>query len=372
MLINSYKRTLLFGLLLSIGVTGCQKDTPAETEFIRPIKAVQIGSAAQIVDTNFPGVAKATQEVELSFRVSGALQKMPIKIGQEVRVGDVLAELDKRDFNVAVDDAKANLARVDAELKNSKVEYNRVVGMQKKSPGVVSQSVIDQRLTAFNSAKAAFSSATAQLNSAEDRLSYATLKAPFDGVLVQRYAENYQDIIANKPIFRIVDMSKIEMDISIPENLIANLPYVKNQRVTFTAFPEIEIPAQIKEVSNEASLSTRTYHIRLIMTPPSGTDILPGMSGYASADVLLPGQENHVVIPLTAVFSSSDSQTTYAWLYNPESQMVNKIAIEKNKITDQGIVITSGLKSGDWIATAGVNFLTEGQKVRLLTDGANQ
>ncbi|ALU42018.1 hypothetical protein AT705_03155 [Pseudoalteromonas rubra] len=123
----------------------------------------------------------------------------------------------------------------------------------------------------------------AQLNAAEDRLSYATLKAPFDGVVVQRYVENYQDINANSPTFRLVDISKMEMDISISENHISNLPYVKKPRVVFDAFPDIEIPARIKEVSSEASQTTRTYNVRLIMDPPPGIDILPGMSGVAMA-----------------------------------------------------------------------------------------
>lgn len=357
-----------FTTLIAIGVlTACQPEQQQLVEVIRPIKAMQIGSAEKIAGKSFPGVAKATQEVDLSFRVSGTLDKMPVKVGQEVRVGDVLAILDKRDFEVEVANAKAGLASAKAQLKNAKVEYERVIRIQKSDPGAVSQSTIDLRQATFEQAQATHASSEALLNAAEDKLSYTTLKAPFDGVIVQRFVDNFQDINTSATVFRLVDMSKIEMDVSIPENLISNLPYVQNIRVTFDAFPNVTIPAKIKEVSNEASQSTRTFQVRIIMEPPAGIDILPGMSGNATGDVIRSTDGNQpVIVPLKSIFSSTDSTTTYVWLYNQDSNTVTKHEVQKGHLIDQGITITQGLKSGDWIATAGVHFLTEGQKVRLL------
>lgn len=357
-----------FTTLIALGVlTACQPAAQPQKEVVRPIKAMQIGSAEKIAGKSFPGVAKATQEVDLSFRVSGTLDKMPVKIGQEVRVGDVLAVLDQRDFEVEVANAKAGLASAKAQLKNAKVEYERVLRIQKSDPGAVSQSTIDLRQATFEQADAAQASSEALLNAAEDKLSYATLKAPFDGVVVQRFVDNFQDINSNSAIFRVVDMSKIEMDVNIPENLISNLPYVQNIRVTFDAFPSVTIPAKIKEVSNEASQSTRTFQVRIIMEPPVGIDILPGMSGNATGDVIRATDGNQpVIVPLKSIFSSTDAKTTYVWLYNQDSQTVTKHQVQKGNLIDQGVTITQGLKSGDWIATAGVHFLTEGQKVRLL------
>ncbi|MCF2909357.1 efflux RND transporter periplasmic adaptor subunit [Pseudoalteromonas sp. DL2-H2.2] len=362
------RNSMLLGLTLSIGIIGCKPVVDTTVETIRPIKAMEIGSGEPIAGDQIPGIARATQEVELSFRVSGTLQSMPIKIGQEVRIGDTLAELDKRDFEVALDNTRAALANAEAQLNNAKIEYDRVIRIQKREPGVVSQSTVDLRRTAYNSAKASYAAALAKLNADEDRLSYATLKAPFDGVIVQRYVENYQDINANSPIFRLVDISKIEMDINISESQISNLPYVKNPRVVFDAFPDIEIPARIKEVSSEASPATRTYKVRLIMKPPLGIDILPGMSGVAMADVNLPGQESQVVIPVSSVVSSADGATTYVWRYSQELQQVTKVEIETAGINSKGLVVTKGLAAGDWIATAGVHFLKEGQNVRLLAE----
>jgi len=361
-------RGLLVALTASGMLSACQPEQQQALDIIRPIKAIEIGNAKQLAGKSFPGVAKATQEVDLSFRVSGVLNKMPVKIGQEVRIGDVLAVLDQRDFEVNLANAEAGLANVKATLKNSKVEYDRVLRIQKNDPGAVSLSLVDQRQANYEQALATYTSAEAQLNSSQDQLSYATLKAPFDGVIVQRYIENFQDVRANNPVFRLVDISKIEMDINIPEKLISKLPYVQNIRATFDAFADVVIPAEVKEISNEASQSTRTYQVRVIMTPPAGIDILPGMSGQVTGEVLNQNQQtSQVVVPLSAVFSSSDGKNTQVWIYQPKTQQVSLQAVTKGSITDNGLVITKGLKAGDWLVTAGVHFLREGQKVRLLT-----
>ncbi|MEH6447386.1 MAG: efflux RND transporter periplasmic adaptor subunit [Oleispira sp.] len=366
-------KKLVFLWTLVAGLSACDAEKPATADAIRPVKAMKIGFVEQVGNKRFPGIARATQEAELSFRVPGSLQRMPVNIGQEVKVGDVLATLDQRDFELRVDNAKASLANAGAQLKNAKIEYDRVLSIQKTDAGAVSQSLVDVRSAAYDSAKANYDSSITNLKAADDQLSYATLRAPFDGIIVQRYSENFQDVAANNPVFRLVDMSKIEMDISIPENLISKLPDVKNPRVLFDAFPGIVIPAKIKEISHEASQATRTYNIRLIMQPPAGIKILPGMSGSATGDVISSTQANHVaVVPLSAVFSSDDSKITYVWKYNPDVQLVNKIAVEKGVMTNQGLVINKGIEIGDWIVTAGVNFLTEGKKVRLLNNSEDK
>lgn len=363
------KRQLLPLVTLFTLLSACQPAQQVAEEVVRPIKALTIGDADILAGKDFPGVAKATQEVDLSFRVAGVLAKMPIKVGQKVRLGDELAHLDPRDFEVALANAKASLASAKAQLTNAKVEYQRVVKVQKTNADVVSQSTVDLRLATFEQARASYASAQALMSAAKDRLSYSTLKAPFDGIVVRRYIENFQDVLPNKPVFRLVDISKIEMDVHIPENLISNLPYVRNIRVIFESFPEITIPAEIKEVSNEASLSTRAYQVRLIMTPPTGIKVLPGMTGRAYGDVIKGNiKANNIVIPVAAVFSSTDAKSTYVWKYDSELKVINKHQVEKGPLIDQGLVIKKGLSYGDIIATAGVHILTEGQTVTLLAN----
>ncbi|MCU7871988.1 MAG: efflux RND transporter periplasmic adaptor subunit [Candidatus Thiodiazotropha sp. (ex Lucinoma borealis)] len=366
-LVITLKRTLLVLFLIQLGACSNEDATP-NTQFVRPVKAIQVGMTTELVGKVFPGTAKATKEVNLSFRVSGTLIELPVKKGEKVQVGDIVARLDPRDFEVELVDANSQLANAKASLRNARQEHQRALRIQTSDVGAISQSVIEQRLAAVDQQQAQVNSAKSLVAAAEDKKKYTLLRAPFDGVVVDRYVDNFEDVQAKAEIVRIVDKSHIEMEVSVPENLISYLPYVQNHRVTFDAFPDTTIPATVKEVGTEASPTTRTYQVTLIMQPPAGVDILPGMAGKATGDLVLPDEQknNKIVIPESAIFPSDDNANTYVWIFDQDSQTVTRRDVQKGKLSNLGVGITAGINLGEWVVTAGVHFLAEGQQVRLL------
>jgi len=144
-------------------------------------------------------------------------------------------------------------------------------------------------------------------------------------------------------------------------------------RVRFDSFPGREIEAQIKEIGKEASKTTRTYPVTLIMDQPEGNKILPGMAGKATRAVALPEMESQVdiVIPETAVFSP-ELKKTYVWIIDGQTKKVNKREVKTGELLDTGIVIQDGLVTGEWIATAGVHYLKEGQQVSILSPSTEE
>jgi RND family efflux transporter MFP subunit len=166
--------------------------------------------------------------------------------------------------------------------------------------------------------EAEIDSLEASVQSARDELSYTYLRAPFDGTIVAKYVENFEDVQAKQAILRLLDTSRIEMVVDVPETKISNLPYVRNILVRFDAFPSIEIPAEIKEVGREASLTTRTYPITVIMDQPEGATILPGMAGRATAEVAKP-EASGLVVPVAAVFSVAGEDGSYVWVIDETS-----------------------------------------------------
>ena len=135
----------------------------------------------------------------------------------------------------------------------------------------------------------------------------------------------------------------------------------------FDPFPDIEIPAQIKEIGTEASATTRTYPVTIIMDQPEGIKILPGMAGKASGTPP-EGTDSRtfgIEIPVMAVFTDAASDNTFVWVIDETSSTVNKRKVEVGKLAARGIRILSGLNEGEWIASAGVHYLFEGQKVKL-------
>ena len=361
----------LFIFLFSL--QGCGKEEVAEKKVVRPVMAMQVTDAVQFRQRQFPGTAKATQEIDLAFRVSGPLITLPVDIGDEVSIGDVVARIDPRDYEVELRSARGELNEAIAIMKRAEADYKRVKTIFEKDPGAISQISVDNALQTRDSARAKVDALTASVATKKDRLSYTHLKAPFDGIVVNKYVENFEDVRQKQAVVRIIDDSHIEMIISIPENLISRASQARNIEVVFDPFPDRKIPAEIKEIGKEASKTTRTYPVTLIMEQPDDINILPGMAGKATGEGPEEGEESEPIgktVPVNAVFSPDDIDKTYVWIIDEKSKQVKKQEVTKGKLTDYGILITEGLDTGVWIATAGVHDLREGMEVRILEEKA--
>jgi RND family efflux transporter MFP subunit len=210
--------------------------------------------------------------------------------------------------------------------------------------------------------------AEANVELAAKALADSVLRAPFSGTVAATYVENYENVQAKQEIMRLLDASKIEMVIQIPERLISSAPYARNIQVRFDPFPETLLPASIKEISNEASRTTRTYPVTLIMEPPQGVEILPGMAGEAWGSVELPDNlaESGIEVPTAAVFAddASASEQSYVWVVDEETRSVLRRPVETVRFSALGVLV-QGVEPGERIVTAGVHSLREGQTVRI-------
>jgi RND family efflux transporter MFP subunit len=364
---------LITVLLNSALLTGCGQKAPPAQEIPRPVKAIKVYDEAGFQTGSLPGRAKATQELEFSFRVDGPLVARPVNVGDEVKEGDLIAQIDKRDYEVRLRNAEGQLRRTQANEERARADYKRNLGIQRKDPGAISQSAVDRTKENLDVAKADIAAFQAEVDAAKDALNYTTLRAPFDGTIVANYVENYEDVRAKQPIVRMVDTSKIEMTISLPENRISLVPFVDKVRVNYDAFPGKPIEASIKEIGTEATQTTRTYPITLIMDQPADFKILPGMAGRAQPiDFSLPKDigKAGVEIPVSAVFSDDDTGKSYAWVIDEGTNQVSRRELKTGMLANTGIQILEGLTPGEWIATAGVNTLREGQEVRIMNDQA--
>ena len=361
-------------LLSLIAFWGCKDEIP-QKEMIRPVQAMQIADPAEFAKRWFPGQAKAIQEVDLAFRVAGPLITLPAMVGDTVRKGQELAKIDPRDFQVDLRSSEARLDKAKALLIKAETDYERLIRIQKRDAGAVSQAQVDSNQQKVESSRAEIRSLQAAVDSAQDRLDYTVLKAPYDGLVTATYVENYEDVKAKQPIVRLIDHSQIEMIVNIPESMISHADYLKSAgnvlRVRFDPFPDREIEAWIKEIGKEASQTTRTYPVTLLMDQPDDIKILPGMAGNAASTAPPAGMQDHpqVVIPETAVFSA-DGNKTGVWIIDEKSQTVSQREVKTGKLLGSGITVLEGIQPGEWIATAGVHYLKEGQQVRILPGSA--
>ena len=349
---HQFKNAVRMSVVLAacIFCIGCGSD-PVEEEIIRPVIAVQVGDLESLAGRNYPGRAAATEEVDLGFEVSGTLIERPVDKGDEVKKGQLLAKLDPSDF---INDLKA----AQAERDRARAYYDRI------SIAVQSGAVSKQDLT---DAQARLDIAAAQVKIKQKQLDDSEIRAPFDGVIGATYVENYQRVRPKQIALRLLDISKIKLTVNVPETLISLVPYATKIWVAFDAFPGKTIPARIKEIGAEASLTTRTYPVTVIMDQPENLKILPGMAGNVTGEAKLPDALAHrgILVPVGAIFTPDNQKKSYVWTVNLETKTVERCQVTTGRIAEKGIMVLEGISPGDWIVTAGLHSLQEGQKVSI-------
>ncbi len=338
-------------LLLPFLLPACGEEPPARRP--RPVRSVVVGDAVAFQAQPLPGRAKATQEVDMAFEVSGQLVERPVNVGDRVEPGQILARLDPRDYQNSLDAAKA-------ERDRAKAFYDRVA--QAARTGAVSRQEVTD-------ARARYDQSESVVNIRQKAVDDTYIVAPFVGTVSATYVDNFQNVRAKEPVIRLLDVSKMEMTVDVPEGSIGLAPYIKDVIVRFDALADREFHARIKEVSNEASRTTRTYPVTLIIDPPEDGAILAGMAGTASPVVDLPEDlhSSGIEVPVSAVFSPPEesSQASYVWVLEGEPPTASRREVTVLDTTPRGVRV-QGLASGERIATAGVHYLREGQEARIL------
>ncbi len=405
--------TVVFGLVL---FSSCAEPIEEE-EVVKPVKILVLSGTAQEGRRVFPGIVQAAQRARLSFRVSGPLVQFPVTQGQEVRKGQLLAQIDPRDFQTTVENlearlanlqaqhralqvarpedirsAEANLAATRARLLEANATLRRYQRLYENDN--VSKAEYDQRLAAREVAEAEVRRAEegltiaqtgaraediqamaaqiramqAQLNQAGDQLKDTSLDAPYDGIVAETYMENFEYVQAQQAILSLQDVSTVEVVAQIPEALLARAKQemVPEFAVRFASLPDQEFDAEGTEVAAEADPVTRTYAVTFTTPQPETGLILAGMT----AEVLLKERsDNEFVfnVPVSAVFTDEMGQQS-VWILEEQSMTVGKAQVEVGALAGGSVALLSGVSPGQTIVTAGASFLAEGQKVREITD----
>ena len=360
------KLTHLLLISLIFLVLGCQ-EPEEKKEIIRFVKTQIVSDPDILRSRPFPGVIRAEDRVNLSFRVDGPLIKFPVDVGDRVKRDQIIVRIDPKDFEVALQNAKANLEKSKASLTFAKNDYQRALRIQEKDPGAISERMVDKRKEEENKLIAEVKAFESQVEAARDQLKYTFLKAPFDGIIVATYVDNFEFVGAKQAVLRMLNTSRVEMVVDLPEHIITHIPSIKAINVTLDVFPGKEFSATVKEVGTEASTTTRTYPVTLVMDQPKDALILAGMSGEAKITGKIKDDqtERAVTIPLSAIFSDKESEKSFVWIIDENNLTVNRREVKLGQLVKEGVRVVDGLQPGERIATAGVNFLADDQKIRI-------
>ena len=348
------KKYLVSFLIIIFSLIGCKQEETAKNEVIKPVKTMQVESTTQLLNLKLPGTVRASKRAELSFNVPGRIVILNAKEGARINEGDIIAELDDRDYKNNYQSAKAN-------LKEARLTFKRYRNLIKEK--AVSKASLDK-------VEKAYDIADANMKVAEKALNDTKLKAYFSGTIAARYIENFQNIQAKQAIVSIEDKSALEIVVHVPEKGL-----VKKSRedvlsiyASFDAIPNKKFALDVKEISTKADPATRTYAVVFTMPAHKKYNILSGMT--ADVDIQVSTGEKTatemILVPVTAVMGDKENNS-YVWMYSAETGTVSRRKVVIGKMTGMNIHIVSGLRYGETIVTAGVNYLVDGMKVRPLT-----
>jgi RND family efflux transporter MFP subunit len=343
---------------------GCAEEPELE-EVLRPVRTQKVFVSGASRARSFSGIAKADREIDLSFRVSGSIELLPVRIGNRVGAGDVIAQLDRTDYEIAVRQAQANLANAQATLRNAEADLERVRALWENDN--VSQNELDQARAQSESAAASVAAAAEALQGAERQRVYTRLTAPLAGAIASVDVEVNENVSQGQPIVRITSGAEQEVEVAIPEVLISQIREGAAVTVAFDAIPGRSFAAVVTEVGVAATGTATTFPVTVRLAQASD-DVRSGMAAEVTFDFRPRDGGERIVLPTYAVGGDRGGRFVYVLVPSDEPGVgrVRRKDVEVGDLTREGLEIISGLTEGEEVVTAGVRRLTDGQRVRLL------
>lgn len=336
---------LLSGLILLFSACKSEK---VQKETVKSVKIDTVQVYGEKRSVTFPGKVQASSDINLSFRISGPITRIHVKDGEFVKKGQVLAEMDSRDYGI-------QFSATEAEYKQIKGEAERVIRLYEK--GSVAENDYDKAVSGLQQI-------TAKYNAHKNALADTKLTAPFDGYIQKCYFNQDETVAAGMPIFSLISTGSPEIVVNIPASDFIQRDRFETYSAHIDIYPEIVFPLDFVAVNQKANLN-QLYSMRLKIRPVKGQPMpSPGISAMVTI-LFKPEHSEFFAIPVTALFEKDGK--SLVWIYHEETQTVQGREVRvKEILTDGTAVIAHGFQVGEKIITAGVHSLSEGEKVKLL------
>ncbi len=350
----SFRFTALF---LVAALAACGKAPPAQ-EPVRAVKVVTIGASTFGSQAEFSGEVKARVESRIGFRVPGKIIKRQVDLGQHVKAGQVLAQLDPQDLRLAADAARAQSAAALTNRDLALADLKRY--RELKAQNFISGAELERRETTYNAAQAQLEQAQAQQSSQGNQASYATLVADVSGVVTAIEAEPGQVLTAGTPVVRIAQDGARDVVFAVPEDR-AGLVKVGSAVGVRGWSDDREIEGVVREVAASADPVTRTFTVKVAIDAASAPAL--GSTVSARPRALAHGGVQVIKLPLSAL--RQDGLNSAVWVLDKASMTVRSQPVQLATADGNDAVVAGGLAPGMQVVVAGVHVLSPNQKVSL-------
>jgi membrane fusion protein, multidrug efflux system len=352
-------RTAMIAATIASVLAACSHEAPP-AQALRPVRTAEVRYESPREVSRYFGSVQARHEVDQAFRVGGKVLQRRVDVGQSVREGDVLAELDDVDYRLSEEAAHQQLDAAMARSRQAESDWQRMQAL--KADGSVSDSDEEHAQSTLRTARAAAEAEARKLELARNQVKYTVLRASSSGVVTSVQFEVGQVVAAGQPVIEIANQSEPEIVADVPEDQLESF---KQSRFTasLASAPDDKFEVVLRELSAQAAAQTRTYRARLKPAAPRHLP-LGATATLISARAL--GGAQLASIPAAAITQSQGQPALWTARRAGEEQVG---VVELTPVQVHGYrndqVLVSGLPAGTVVVTAGVQKMAPGLRVAL-------
>ena len=367
-------KQVLFLLAALIFVSACSPDAGKNTGKSPPrgLKTVLVADSVRSVLRRFPSILEPSELSTVAFKMSGRISEINLQVGQIMKKGELLAELDSKAAEIQIESAQAAVEQARVSAENSAANLERQEKLLTR--GVVTQVVVDNVKTDATSTAQALVKAERALDSAKDTAADTKLVAPYDSVIRSVDAQAFATVSAGTPIATLYRSDGFEVSFTVNYDTINRLAVGKLATLRLADAPDRKLQGVVTELG--ASADTVASFPVVVSVKDAPGDIKSGMAVEVNLEFDLPAEAGFT-IPISAavvegtlsgVRNPSQPARIKLFVYDPESKSVKKREVLIGGIRENSVLVISGLEAGERVASAGVSFLTDGQLVTLLEE----
>lgn len=343
-------------------LAACEEEKPVVEAPIRAIKTIVVTERAGTQERRIAGLTESSIVTDLAFQVGGRIVTMDAEVGDRVEKGAVIAALDAEPFKLRIRTAAGRVADAEAKLKDTEAKFKQQSTLFDK--GFATKTAFDSALSALNSAKSAVDVALAEQEISKRDMRQTTLTSPLSGNVTEKYVERFSEISTGQKIVQVSADGGLKVKASVPEGLVRRLSVNDAVQVSFPTLEGRLEPGKITEVGTRAG-STNSFPVTIILDNPV-TDLQPGLTAEISFTYKTEATGKAFLLPVTAVLATEPTVGGTVFVYDPAAGVVRQKKVQVDNVHNNQLEITGDVKKGDIVAVAGVSFLVDGMKVKLL------
>lgn len=329
-------------------LTGCHGPNAAHPEkaIAIPVETVTVSPTIAAHSVAFPITVARDREANLSFRVAGDVESMPVRIGESVQKGQIIARLDATPYTAARVRAEADVERLQRAVRRNE---------ELLPAGAIAQSGRDDALSLLSAAQAALTSTRYDERSAD-------LRAPFPGVVLARDVEVGETVTPGRPIARVADLSSPLLATAAVSRAVGQALRPGAGASVFLS-DTAPLLAHVRHIGAASDARTGTVEVELVidgsMQVPSGT---VGSVVFAASNESTPGLQR---VPAEALLDA-DGGSGHVYVVDPATSVARRMKVQLAGFDGDWLEV-GGLPSDARVITAGAGFVVEGQRVAAIT-----